>query len=66
MFQFEFIIENTDTSIVINADTYKGAMEKVQSARVPSLNLAELILMKMIDLDEDGFIIDLELEDEVL
>jgi hypothetical protein len=66
MFQFEFIIENTDTSILVNAETYKGAMEKVQSAKVPSLNLAELILMKMIDLDEDGFIIDLELEDEVL
>jgi len=65
MFQFEFIIENTDCVITVNSETYKGAMEKVQAARVPSLNLAELIMVKMIDLEEDGFIFDIELEDEI-
>lgn len=65
MFQFEFILEGTDCKVIVNAETYKEAMEKVQSARVPGLNLAELIIQSMIDLDEDGFVIDVELEDEV-
>jgi hypothetical protein len=65
MFQFEFTIENTDCEIVVNAETYKDGIEKILSAKVPGLNPATLILNKMIDLDEEGFIIDVDLDEEV-
>ena len=65
MFQFEFILDGTDCVVTVNSETYKGAMEKVKAAKVPGLNLAELIMVKMIDLEENGFIFDVELEDEI-
>lgn len=60
MFQFEFEIENTDTAIVVIAPTYKEAMAKIQSAKIPSLNLAELILMRLHEIERINFRLDPE------
>lgn len=60
MFQFEFEIENTDTAIVVNAHTYKEAMIKIQTAKIPALNLAELVLMRMHEIERIQFRLDPE------
>jgi hypothetical protein len=60
MFQFEFEIENTDTAIVVMASTYKEAMQKIQTAKIPALNLAELVLMRMHEIERIQFRLDPE------
>lgn len=55
MFIFKFVIENTETHLTVTAHTYREAMNKIASAQIPGLNLAELILIELTELEQFKF-----------
>jgi len=55
MFVFKFEIENTETHISVSAHTYREAMNKINSAQIPGLNLAELIMVELVEIEQFRF-----------